>query len=145
MRHLFILVAVVLLNSACGGGDADHAPNKSAVTDPGGSDQLTADALDAGTDTNTQAPMSAVDQASSGKTSSGKTKSMICAACHGTDGISPNDIWPNLAGQKRGYLIKQIEAFRSGDRTDPSMAPMVSSLSDEDIRDIATYYSELPH
>lgn len=73
----------------------------------------------------------------------GKAKATICGACHGMKGISANDIWPNLAGQKSGYLTKQIKAFRDGARSDPSMAPMVKNLTDQDIDDIAAYFSQL--
>lgn len=73
----------------------------------------------------------------------GKAKSATCAACHGANGISPNDLWPNLAGQKRGYLVKQLKAFRDGQRADPMMAPMAAPLSDADIDDLAAYYSSL--
>ena len=73
----------------------------------------------------------------------GKSKAIICAACHGANGISPNDIWPNLAGQKNAYLVKQIKAFRDGDRVDPMMAPMVKPLSDTDIENIASYFNSL--
>jgi cytochrome c553 len=78
-----------------------------------------------------------------GDAAAGKAKSALCAACHGAEGISPNDIWPNLAGQKQAYLVKQITAFRGGDRKDPMMAPMVSGLSDEDIDNLAAYFSGL--
>ena len=78
-----------------------------------------------------------------GDPAAGKQKAMLCAACHGANGISPTDIWPNLAGQKYGYLVKQIKAFRSGERKDPSMEPMVKPLTDEDIENIAAYYSSL--
>ena len=78
-----------------------------------------------------------------GDIAAGKAKSMTCMACHGSAGISPNDIWPNLAGQKEGYLIKQIKAFRDGGRTDPMMAPMVRPLSDDDIENLAAYFSSL--
>ncbi len=64
-------------------------------------------------------------------------------ACHGADGISPNDLWPNLAGQKEGYLTKQIAAFRDGVREDPMMAPMVAPLTDAEIADLAAYFSSL--
>ena len=64
-------------------------------------------------------------------------------ACHGANGISPNDIWPNLAGQKEGYLAKQLKAFRDGQRKDPMMAPMVAALSDADIADLAAYFASL--
>lgn len=73
----------------------------------------------------------------------GKAKAAICVACHGADGISPNPLWPNLAGQKDQYLVKQMKAFRDGDRKDPLMAPMVATLSDEDIENLAAYYAGL--
>ena len=72
-----------------------------------------------------------------------KVKAATCISCHGVAGISNNDIWPNLAGQKRGYLIKQIKAFRDGDRNDPMMAAMVKSLSDDDVNNLADFYSQL--
>ena len=73
----------------------------------------------------------------------GAKKAKVCAACHGIRGISPTDIWPNLAGQKAGYLIKQIKAFQKGIRVDPTMAPMVQPLTGQDIKDIAAYYARL--
>jgi len=73
----------------------------------------------------------------------GKTKAAICMACHGPEGVSVNPMWPNLAGQKAPYLEKQLKAFRSGERKDPVMAPMAASLSDEDIANLAAYFSSL--
>jgi cytochrome c553 len=78
-----------------------------------------------------------------GDPDAGKAKAGICGACHGANGISPNDIWPNLAGQKEGYIIKQVKAFQAGVRIDPTMAPMVAPLSQQDIEDIAAYYSKM--
>jgi len=71
----------------------------------------------------------------------GKAKSALCAACHGSTGVSMNPLWPNLAGQKEQYLAKQIRAFRDGTRNDPTMAPMVAALTDEDIANLAAYYA----
>jgi cytochrome c553 len=71
----------------------------------------------------------------------GKAKSAICAACHGPAGISMSPMWPNLAGQKEQYLAKQIKAFRDGTRKDPTMAPMVAALTDDDIANLAAYYA----
>jgi len=68
----------------------------------------------------------------------------VCAACHGTEGISNNPLWPDLAGQKPGYLAVQLAAFRDGLRQNVQMAPFVKDLSDADIQSIATYYSQLP-
>ena len=81
--------------------------------------------------------------AQAGDAAAGKARAATCVACHGANGISPNDMWPNLAGQKNGYLIKQMKAFRDGQRSDPMMAPMAAGLSDDDIANIAAYYSSL--
>ena len=78
-----------------------------------------------------------------GDAAAGKSKSAMCAACHGAEGISSNGMWPNLAGQKGVYLIKQMKAFRDGDRKDPMMSPMASALTDEDIDNLAAHYSSL--
>lgn len=73
----------------------------------------------------------------------GKAKAAVCVACHGPEGISSNPLWPNLAGQKDQYLIKQMKAFRDGERKDPVMAPMAAGLSDADIENLAAYYAGL--
>lgn len=78
-----------------------------------------------------------------GNAADGKAKAGVCAGCHGMDGHSSNDLWPNLAGQKGAYLVVQIKAFRDGDRVSPLMAPMVGNLSDQDIEDLAAYYAQL--
>jgi len=77
-----------------------------------------------------------------GDAAKGKAKAAVCSACHGANGISSNPLWPNLAGQKEQYLIKSIKGFRDGDRKDPSMAPMVANLSDDDIENLAAYFSQ---
>lgn len=78
-----------------------------------------------------------------GDAEAGKAKSVTCAACHGGEGISPTGIWPNLAGQKEEYLLAQIKAFKDGTRVNAQMAPMVANLSDEDMANLAAYYSSL--
>jgi cytochrome c553 len=78
-----------------------------------------------------------------GDAAAGKAKSGTCAGCHGTAGISKNPLWPNLAGQQQAYLIKQLKAFRDGSRIDAMMAPMAKPLSDEDIANLAAWYSSL--
>jgi len=76
-----------------------------------------------------------------GDAAKGKTKSVVCAACHGPTGVSSNPMWPNLAGQQEQYLVKQIKGFRDGDRKDPMMSPMAVALSDDDIANLAAYYT----
>ena len=73
----------------------------------------------------------------------GKAKAAVCIACHGPEGISSNPLWPNLAGQQDQYLIKQMKDFRDGKREDPVMTPMAMGLSDEDIANLAAYFSSL--
>ena len=76
-----------------------------------------------------------------GDAAAGKTKAVVCSACHGIDGNSINPLWPKLAGQHAAYLAKQMKAFRSGERKDPVMAPMSVPLSDADIDDLAAFYA----
>ena len=73
----------------------------------------------------------------------GQKLATTCAACHGEKGISNNDLWPNLAGQKKDYIVKQLTAFQNGDRKDPMMSPMAGTLSSEDIQNVAAYFSSL--
>lgn len=76
-----------------------------------------------------------------GDAEKGQALSGTCAACHGMDGNSVNPIWPSLAGQHEGYLARQIKLFKSGDRVNAMMAPMVAGLSDQDIEDLAAYFA----
>lgn len=73
----------------------------------------------------------------------GKAKAAQCAACHGANGISPMGLYPNLAGQKEQYTVKQINDFRSGARKDPTMQAMVAALTDDDIANLAAYYASI--
>ena len=61
----------------------------------------------------------------------------------GSEGISFNPLWPNLAGQKEAYIAKQLRDFQSGKRKDPVMTSMAKPLSEQDIKDLAAYYSSL--
>lgn len=82
--------------------------------------------------------------AASGDADAGKTKAATCAACHGANGIGASDTYPNLAGQHSDYIVKQLKAFKNGDRKDPLMAPMAAPLSEQDMADIAAYFAALP-
>ena len=80
-----------------------------------------------------------------GDPEAGKAASQTCVACHGTDGNSPQGMWPNLGGQHAGYLYQQLKAFKAGDRRyNAQMAGMVAGLSDQDMRDLAAYYASQP-
>ena len=72
----------------------------------------------------------------------GKTKAASCVACHGTDGNSPNPIWPKLAGQNVAYLEKQMKDFKHGPaRIEPTMNGMILSVKEEDFADIAAFFA----
>jgi cytochrome c553 len=85
----------------------------------------------------TLAPAAAADAAA------GKTKAAKCTVCHGLDGLAKNPDAPNLAGDSANYIRKQLDAYKSGERKDPQMSIMAKSLSDEDIADLAAWYSSL--
>lgn len=79
-----------------------------------------------------------------GDAAAGKVKSATCAGCHGVEGKAQLPENPNLAGQGEKYLLKQLKEFSSGARENAVMAGMVSTLSEEDMEDIAAYYASLP-
>lgn len=76
-----------------------------------------------------------------GDASAGQAKSAICGACHGADGNSVVPNWPKLAGQHADYLVRQFTLIKSGARTVPEMVGIVASMSDQDSRDIAAWFS----
>lgn len=76
-----------------------------------------------------------------GSKEAGQAKSVTCMACHGPDGNSPNPEWPSIAGQHAGYLDQQLRLFRAGERQNVLMTPMAMILTDEDIADLAAYFS----
>jgi cytochrome c553 len=77
----------------------------------------------------------------SGDSSSGKKKAEACAACHGADGNSADGTIPTLAAQHEGYLIKVLNDYRTGKRSNPIMNGMAAALSEADIRDISAFYA----
>lgn len=71
----------------------------------------------------------------------GETKSVVCSACHGALGVSVNPAWPSLAGQHYDYLLKQLQDMKKGDSRSPGvMAPVLASLTTQDMEDVAAYY-----
>ena len=72
----------------------------------------------------------------------GKEKSKTCAACHGPDGNSQAADFPKLAGQHQDYLIKALNAYKSGARKNAMMAPLAANLNQRDIADLAAFFSQ---
>ncbi len=73
----------------------------------------------------------------------GATLAMQCTMCHGERGMSQANS-PNLAGQYPSVIYKELMDFKAGARTNAVMSPMVVHLTDQDMRDLAAYYSSLP-
>ncbi len=88
--------------------------------------------------------MASTSATAAGDAAKGKAKSVTCQACHGANGISMIPNYPNLAGQKELYLVDAIKAYRDGTRKNPVMTPMAAALSDDDIANLAAYFSSLP-
>jgi cytochrome c553 len=78
-----------------------------------------------------------------GSAAAGAAKAAVCQACHGPNGNSANPQWPNLAGQNAAYIEGQLKHFHDKTRVDASgvMPPMAAALSDQDIEDLAAYFS----
>lgn len=73
-----------------------------------------------------------------------KAKAMVlCAGCHGPEGIGTADFNPNLACQKKIYMVKQLNAYRDGTRTThPPMTNIARMLSEEEVENISEWYSQ---
>jgi len=78
-----------------------------------------------------------------GDAGAGKAKAAACAGCHGAKGVSAVPTYPNLAGQKDAYIVKQLKAFKDKSRKDPTMNAMAAPLSDTDMANLAAYFSGL--
>ena len=74
----------------------------------------------------------------------GKAKAQTCFACHSENGISISPDIPNLAAQPPLSITYQLIQFRGQQRKGGGMEAITMILSDQDIRDIAAYYAELP-
>jgi cytochrome c553 len=75
----------------------------------------------------------------------GKEKSQVCIACHGTDGNGAVPAWPKIAGQIEKYLVKELLEYRKADkgtRFESTMAAITQPLTDQDIADLAAFFSQ---
>jgi cytochrome c553 len=83
-----------------------------------------------------------------GDAAAGEAKTAVCAACHGADGNSLVANFPKLAGLGEKYIIKQLEDIRAGrangGRDVVEMTGMLNGMSDQDLADIAAYFSSKP-
>jgi cytochrome c553 len=81
--------------------------------------------------------------ATAGDPVTGKARARQCAPCHGIDGVAKQPHVPHIAGESAMYLTKQLRAFRSGERKDDQMSLMAKPLDDDDIDNLAAWYSSI--
>jgi cytochrome c553 len=81
-----------------------------------------------------------------GDAAAAKSKISMCIGCHGVVGYRTAypDVYqvPKIGGQSPAYIVKALEAYKSGDRPHPSMQGVARSLSAKDMADLAAYYGE---
>jgi cytochrome c553 len=92
------------------------------------------------------APALAAD-APVGNAQAAKSKVSMCIGCHGIPGYRASfpEIYsvPMIAGQNAKYLQSALHAYATGERTHPTMDAIAQSLSEQDMADLAAYYSTL--
>jgi cytochrome c553 len=134
-----IVLACVVLGFIGSSGAAENAPatqspaEQAAPAQPAASQPAAAPAA---------APKSA------GNADAGRRKSSMCAGCHNIPGYRTAfpEVYsvPRINGQHAAYIVSALKAYKSGERKHPSMRAIAASLSDEDMADLAAFYSAPP-
>jgi cytochrome c553 len=93
------------------------------------------------------APLPAMAQsAPAGNAVAGYQKTAMCSGCHGIEGwrTAFPEVYkvPKIGGQHPAYIVKALQAYKSGGRSHPSMRAIAASLSDKDMADLAAYYAQ---
>lgn len=70
-----------------------------------------------------------------------KAGAMMCTNCHGTNGVSASNSWPNLAGQSKDYITAALKSYAGGQRSNAIMTSIAKSLSNSDIDKVASYFA----
>jgi cytochrome c553 len=87
-------------------------------------------------------------QTPAGDAAAGRQKNSTCVGCHGIEGYKTAfpEVYsvPKIGGQHPAYIVKALQAYKSGDRNHPSMRGIAATLSDKDMADLAAYYSAGP-
>jgi cytochrome c553 len=83
-------------------------------------------------------------QPAAGDAKAAHDKISMCIGCHGVAGYKTAypEVYhvPKIGGQGAAYIVKALQAYKSGERTHPSMRGIAASLSDKDMADLAAYY-----
>jgi cytochrome c553 len=87
----------------------------------------------------------AVPVQAAGDPKAGQLKTSMCAGCHGIPGwrTAYPTVYsvPKLGGQHAEYMVAALKAYKSGERSHPSMVAIAGSLSEQDMEDLAAYYA----
>lgn len=76
-----------------------------------------------------------------GNAEAGAGKAAVCAACHGQDGNASIEMYPKLAGQNEAYMVRQLQLYQSGERSDPIMSAFAAPLSLQDMHDLGAHFA----
>jgi cytochrome c553 len=83
--------------------------------------------------------------APAGDAAAGAKKNQMCTGCHGIVGwrTAYPEVYkvPKIGGQHAAYIVKALQEYKSGERSHPSMRAIAASLSEQDMVDLAAYYS----
>lgn len=82
--------------------------------------------------------------AQEGDPEAGRVKAYTCTGCHGITGyvsVYPTHRVPKIGGQHAEYIVSALRDYREGKRDHPTMEAQANRLSDQDIADIAAYFS----
>ena len=83
--------------------------------------------------------------AAEGDPAAGKRKTSMCVGCHGIGGYKTvfPEVYhvPKLGGQHAAYIVKALQEYKSGNRSHPSMRAIAAGLTDQDMADLAAFYS----
>lgn len=80
-------------------------------------------------------------EALTGDPAAGKKLAGQCRTCHGIDGFAKIPIAPHIGGENPAYIMHQLTAFRDGTRAHEMMTVVAKSLTDQQIADLAAWYS----
>ncbi|HZR34278.1 MAG TPA: cytochrome c [Nevskia sp.] len=69
---------------------------------------------------------------------------VVCAACHGENGVATQPMYPNLAGQQTSYIEHALHAYKSGERKNAIMAPQAAGLTEAEIKQLAAWFAAQP-
>ena len=87
-------------------------------------------------------------QAPAGDAAAGAKKTAMCTGCHGIPGYKTAfpEVYnvPKIGGQHPAYIVKALQAYKTGERSHPSMRGIAATLSDKDMADLAAYYGAGP-